>query len=43
MDAADQGRSERRVPADLRSWGLTIYGHGSVPGVPEIDTVDSGR
>ena len=23
----------------LRSWGLTIYGHGFVPGAPEIDTV----
>ena len=26
----------------LRSWGLTIYGHGSVPGAPEIDTVTPG-
>ena len=23
----------------LRSWSLTIYGHGFVPGAPEIDTV----
>ena len=23
----------------LRSWGLTIYGHGSIPGAPDIDTV----
>ena len=26
----------------LRSWSLTIYGHGSIPGAPEIDTVTSG-
>ena len=26
----------------LRSWGLTIYGHGSIPGAPEIDTVTPG-
>ena len=26
----------------LRSWGLTLYGHGSVPGAPEIDTVTPG-
>ena len=23
----------------LRSWGLTIYGHGSIPGAPDIDSV----
>ena len=26
----------------LRSWGLTIYGHGSIPGAPEINTVTPG-
>ena len=26
----------------LRSWGLTIYGHGFVPGEPEIDAVTPG-
>ena len=26
----------------LKSWGLTIYGHGSIPGAPEIDTVTPG-
>ena len=26
----------------LRSWGLTIYGHGSIPGAPEIGTVTPG-
>ena len=26
----------------LRSWGLTIYGHGYNPGPPEIDTVTAG-
>ena len=26
----------------LKSWGLTIYGHGFVPGAPEIDTVTPG-
>ena len=26
----------------LRSWGLTIYGHGSIPGAPDIDTVTPG-
>ena len=26
----------------LRSWGLTIYGHGFVPGVPDIDNVTPG-
>ena len=26
----------------LESWGLTIYGHGSIPGAPEIDTVTPG-
>ena len=34
---ADSGGS-----GTLRSWGLTIYGHGSIPGAPEIDTVTSG-
>ena len=26
----------------LRSWGLTIYGHGSIPDAPDIDTVTQG-
>ena len=26
----------------LNSWGLTIYGHGYIPGAPEIDTVTPG-
>ena len=26
----------------LRSWRLTIYGHGSIPGAPEVDTVTPG-
>ena len=26
----------------LKSWGLTIYGHGYVPGAPEIGTVTPG-
>ena len=26
----------------LRSWGLTIYGHGSIPDAPDIDTVTLG-
>ena len=27
----------------LRSWGLTVYGHGDLPGPPDIDTVTPGR
>ena len=26
----------------LKSWGLTIYGHGLIPGAPEIDVVTPG-
>ena len=26
----------------LKSWGLTIYGHGFIPGAPGIDTVTAG-
>ena len=26
----------------LRSWGLTIYGHGSIPDAPDINTVTQG-
>ena len=26
----------------LRSWGLTIYGHGSIPGAPEIKNATPG-
>ena len=29
-------------PQGLRSWGLTIYGHGYKPGPPDIDTVTAG-
>ena len=29
----------RRDTGALRSWGLTIYGHGFVPGEPDIDTL----
>ena len=32
----------RRDAGALRSWGLTIYGHGFVPGEPEIDVVTPG-
>ncbi len=32
----------RRDTGALRSWGLTIYGHGFVPGEPEIDVVTPG-
>ena len=34
--------ARRGSTGNLRSWGLTIYGHGSVPGVPEIDTLTPG-
>ena len=33
---------ERVDTGALRSWGLTIYGHGFVPGAPDIDTVTPG-
>ena len=33
---------ERVDTGALRSWGLTIYGHGFVPGEPEIDVVTPG-
>ena len=26
----------------LKSWGITIYGHGSIPGAPDIDAVTPG-
>ena len=26
----------------LRSWGITVYGHGDGPGIPDIDTVTPG-
>ena len=32
----------RRDTGALRSWGLTIYGHGFVPGDPDIDNVTPG-
>ena len=34
--------SRRVIAGTLRSWGLTIYGHGFVPGAPEIGTVTPG-
>ena len=33
---------ERVDTGALRSWGLTIYGHGFVPGEPDIDVVTPG-
>ena len=33
---------DRRWSGMLMSWGLTIYGHGFVPGAPEIDVVAPG-
>ena len=33
---------DRRWSGMLMSWGLTIYGHGFVPGEPEIDVVTPG-
>ena len=32
----------RRDSGTLASWGLTIYGHGSIPGAPDINTVTPG-
>ena len=32
----------RRDSGRLQSWGLTVYGHGSIPGAPDIDTVTPG-
>ena len=32
----------QRDRGTLRSWGLTVYGHGSLPGPPEIATVTPG-
>ena len=32
----------RSDTGSLKSWGLTIYGHGSIPGAPDIDTVTPG-
>ena len=34
--------SQRGDSGTLRSWGLTIYGHGSIPGAPDIDNVTPG-
>ena len=34
--------ARRGSTGNLRSWGLTIYGHGSIPGAPDIDTVTPG-
>ena len=33
---------QRNDRGALKSWGLTIYGHGFVPGEPEIDIVTPG-
>ena len=36
-------QDERRGSSGtLRSWGLTIYGHGSIPGAPEVTSVTPG-
>ena len=34
--------AQRGSTGNLRSWGLTIYGHGSISGAPDIDTVTPG-
>ena len=34
--------AERIDSGTLLSWGLTIYGHGFIPGAPGIDTVTAG-
>ncbi len=34
--------ARRGSTGNLRSWGLTIYGHGSIPGAPDIDNVTPG-
>ncbi len=33
---------QRNDRGALKSWGLTIYGHGLIPGAPEIDVVTPG-
>ena len=33
---------ERGTTGSLRSWGLTIYGHGYQPAAPDVDTVTPG-
>ena len=35
--------AQRGYSGMLKSWGLTIYGHGFVPGAPGIDTVTLGQ
>ena len=34
--------AQRGDRGTLKSWGLTIYGHGSIPGAPDINTVTQG-
>ena len=34
--------AQRRDSGRLTSWGLTIYGHGSIPGAPDIDNITPG-
>ena len=33
---------DRGIRGMLISWGITIYGHGSIPGAPDIDNVTPG-
>ena len=33
---------DRGIRGMLMSWGITIYGHGSIPGAPDIDNVTPG-
>ena len=34
---------QRGSTGRLNSWGITVYGHGSIPGAPDIDNVTPGR
>ena len=42
MDIAESRTLLPVIVGMLRSWGLTIYGHGSIPGAPDIDAVTPG-
>ena len=33
---------QRGSTGRLKSWGLTVYGHGSIPGAPDLDSVTPG-
>ena len=33
---------QRGTTGSLWSWGLTVYGHGSIPGAPDLDSVTPG-